>query len=153
MSKAHLTAISRKAVSAPMRRLRDTNRLIGRMLDYGCGRGYDAAALDMEQFDPHYSPVIPVGQFDTITCNYVLNTIECLVTKRQVLRTIDSLLGCTGYAYITVRNDRKSLNGSTTIGTWQDLTVLGLPVIMKTPEFVTYIMQKGESDCDVRQEF
>lgn len=141
MSVAHLTAISRKTISQPMQKL--ASKLIGRTLDYGCGRGYDATQLGLEQFDPYYQPNMPSGQFQTIVCNYVLNVIESLDEKRQVLADIQSRLSADGIAYISVRNDRKALRGQTSKGTWQDETVLDLPIVCKNSNHVTYALSKN----------
>ena len=138
MNKAHLTAISRKKPSAPMRALETAGRIVGRVLDYGCGRGYDACHYGAESFDPHYQPVMPSGRFDTIVCNFVLNVIESEQTRQSVLLDIKSRLGRNGRAYVTVRTDKKSLNGYTSKGTWQGRVVLDAPVVAKGSGFETY---------------
>ena len=76
LSTPHRTAIERKKVSAPMKFLEDEGHLEGRVLDYGCGRGFDAGALGLESYDPYFFPEVPKGKFDTITCNYVLNVVD-----------------------------------------------------------------------------
>jgi len=135
---AHRTAIARKTVSMPMRRLFDAGVINGRALDYGSGRGFDAQALCMESYDPHYSPLMPDGLFDTITCNYVLNVIESAEERLRVMRAIQNALAPNGTAYITVRTDKKALIGKTRIGTWQGLIVLDLPVVQRGSGYVTY---------------
>lgn len=102
------TAIKRKAPSLPMRHLSGKNLLVGRMLDYGSGRGYDAEHFKMVKFDPHFAPERPSGKFNTIVCNYVLNVVD-IPTQRQILDDIKSLLVEGGIAYVSVRRDLKTM--------------------------------------------
>ena len=139
---AHKTAIKRNKISAPMQKLLKDGRITRPSLDYGCGRGDDAYFLNMSRFDPYYFPSKPVGPFETITCNYVLNVIESQQERMEVLGAISALLSKNGKAYITVRNDIKNLKGYTKIGTWQGKIELDLPVLYKNSGFVTYIMEK-----------
>lgn len=145
MSKAHLTAIARKKPSKPVVRLKATGAIVGRTLDYGCGRGADTDYLGCEGYDPHYRPARPVGTFDTVVCNYVLNVIASESERVAVLRDVQDLLTEDGFAYITVRNDRKALNGYTSRGTWQGLIVLDLPIRRKCADYVTYTLRKRTS--------
>lgn len=86
-NKAHLTAISRKSPSAPMMYLAKMGLLKGKMLDYGCGRGYDADAFGMAKYDPFWFKCddFCAGEFDTITCNYVLNVIEDFKERKALV--------------------------------------------------------------------
>jgi hypothetical protein len=85
-------------------------------------------------------------------CNYVLNVIESAEARRAVLHDIDDLLRDDGCAYITVRANRKDLKGLTSIGTWQGLIILDLPVLKGCRDSITYVMRKGDSDCDMSAE-
>ena len=142
MNKSHLTAITRKGPSLPMRRLDGDGLLVGRVLDYGCGRGDDMVAFDIEGYDPYYWPDSPTGTFNTITCNYVLNVLRYKKERQAVLDIIRSKLTPRGKAYITVRNDRRNLNGRTSRGTWQCVVKLKYPVLYKTAGYVTYILER-----------
>lgn len=139
---SHRTAIKRKKPSAPMQALNKKSRLYGRTLDYGCGRGFDAHTYGMEKYDPHFAPDKPKGLFDVITCNFVLNVIEDEADRIAVLRDIQSRLKSDGVAYITVRTNVKSLNGCTSIGTWQGHIVLDLTVFRKGSGYTTYALFK-----------
>ena len=142
MNKAHLTAISRKAPSVPMRRLHKANRLQGRnMLDYGCGRGYDADTYGMDKHDPHYYDRgdLCIGDYDVITCNYVLNVIDCPKARQAVLDDIRVLLMKGGIAYITVRRDIKT-EGYTKRNTYQENITLNLPILWENKQYCTYIL-------------
>lgn len=152
MEVAHKTAMTRTKLSAPAGWLNRAGRLKGRMLDYGCGRGGDADRLDCEGYDPHYRPVVPVGPFDTIICNFVLNVIESHSVRRSVLSDIDSLLADDGRAYITVRTDKCELTGRKANHTWQSLVVLDLPVVKRGNGYIVYMLYKGNSNCAMHVE-
>ena len=140
---AHRTAIARKAPSAPMKQLKANGRLVGRMMDYGSGRGFDANHFRMESYDPYFDPVMPDGLFDTITCNFVLNVVESEAERATILQDIRNRLEKTGRAYISVRTDHANLNGRTKIGTWQGRIVLDAPIVSKGSGFVTYCITRG----------
>jgi hypothetical protein len=89
---AHKTAITRKKLSKPARYLKDNELLRGRVLDYGCGRGGDTERIGCEGYDPHFRPEQPVGKFDTIMCNFVLNVIESPKAIERVIRDIQGRL-------------------------------------------------------------
>ena len=77
----YLTAIRQTTLSAPTRYLLQHGMLKGRILDFGCGFGFDADELkrqgyDIAGYDYYYRPKYPEGKFDTILCNYVLNVLE-----------------------------------------------------------------------------
>lgn len=100
------TAITRKKPSVPTRYLTENDLLKGRILDFGCGRGFDSQYLGCESYDPNFQSNMPEGQFDTIICNYVLNVVDEGV-EYQVLREIWNKLKIGGTAYISVRRDSK----------------------------------------------
>ena len=139
---AHKTAITRKNPSVPMRNLDKKGLLTGKMLDYGCGKGFDAIHFEMDSYDPHFYPDLPAGQFDTITCNYVLNVVDEDQVK-GILIKISNLLNNGGNAYITVRRDIKK-EGFTSKKTYQRNVTLPLPVLKETSSFCTYILTKGK---------
>jgi len=142
MSKAHLTAISRKKLSSPAQYLHDQNLLSGRILDYGSGRGFDADQLNAEKFDPYYAPHQPFGKYETIYCNFVLNVIEDEDMRLATVFRIWHLLQKGGTAYISVRNDKRALKGRTSKGTWQGFIQLDLPIQKQNASFVMYKITK-----------
>jgi hypothetical protein len=114
--------------------------LIGRLLDFGCGWGFDANFYQMDAYDPFYFPRLPQGEFNTITCTYVINVL--LPEERMyALRYIHSLLARGGSAYITVRRDVQN-EGWTKAGTYQENAVLGLESVRKCASYEIYRMRK-----------
>lgn len=105
----HLTAIRRTELSVPTRWLLKQGRLKGRILDFGCGLGYDTDELsrqgyDIVGYDNYYRTDPPEGKFDTIICQYVLNVLE-QPDQAQVMMEVSSLLKPRGMAYYAVRRD------------------------------------------------
>lgn len=142
MNKSHLTAIRRNKLSFPMAELQKRGLLKGRILDYGCGRGDDAEALNLDKFDPHYFPDTPKGVYSTITCIYVLNVIPALEANEVIGRMI-KLLSPNGKMYIAVRRDLKTSRTSKR-GTLQRIIKLDLPIISKPLTFCIYMWENRE---------
>jgi diadenosine tetraphosphate (Ap4A) HIT family hydrolase len=106
---SHLTAIERTALSYPARIVQKQHKLIGKILDFGCGIGKDVellkqAGLDIEGYDPFYFPEFPTEKFDTIICFYVLNVL-LPEEQAEVLMNVSLLLKPNGKAYFAVRRD------------------------------------------------
>lgn len=127
MNKSHLTAITRKKPSLPTQYLYSVGLLYGEILDYGCGRGFDASYYFMDKYDKYYHPAKPKKLYDTIICNYVLNVVD-LLEGEDIIKDIKSMLKHSGIAYITVRRDKYN-EGFTHKGTYQRHVVLDLPVV------------------------
>lgn len=105
----YLTAIKRTSLSVPTRYLLQHNLLKGRILDFGCGYGFDTDELkrqgyDITGYDYYYRPEYPDGKFDTILCNYVLNVLEPYA-QAEVMMNVTNLLAPTGTAFFAVRRD------------------------------------------------
>ena len=115
--KKHRTAIGRTKLSLPAKFLSSQGLLTGRTIDIGSGRGFDSKALGLEQYDPHFSPEMPAGKFDTVMSNYVVNVL----TDEEIPEFLDgirAILNPGGKAYISIRADVKK-EGWTKIGTYQ----------------------------------
>lgn len=143
MNKSYQTAISRNKISQPMKYLSETGKLSGLKLDYGCGKGFDASHFHMDKFDPYYFNHIPAFDYDTITCNYVLNVIESERDIIDTLYNIQDLLSQFGIAYITVRRDIKQ-DGLTQKGTFQSTVFLNLKSIKRTSQYEIYELTKHD---------
>mgnify|MGYP001557725919 CR=1 FL=1 len=103
------TAISRTKPSAPMQKVIEQLGDIStkRILDYGCGRGFDADHYNFLKYDPNPRwgcTEMPEGKFDVIVCNYVLNVVP-QKHHEEILQDIKSRLNENGVAYISVRAD------------------------------------------------
>lgn len=106
---SHLTAIERTSLSYPARIVLNQNKIIGKVLDYGCGIGKDVEILKNKGFlivgyDPFYFTTFPTEKFDTILCFYVLNVL-LPEEQAEVLMNVSSLLTPNGKAYFAVRRD------------------------------------------------
>lgn len=152
---AHKTAITRSKVSAPTKFLlreahvRDLDNK--RVLDFGCGKGYDADVYGFDKYDPSYFPDYPTGQYDYIICNYVLNVLT-KEDEADILEQIDELLTPDGVAFITVRRDKSHKYGALTPeghfterGTYQRWVDLPFDSINSGGGSKTFTMHKGES--------
>ncbi len=135
MNEPHRTAITRSKLSAPAKLLEERGELDGRVLDYGCGRGFDAGELGLESYDPYFFPSIPKGKFDTIICNYVLNVVDEDI-QAWIIHDIESRLKPGGHAFISVRRDI----GNTDT---QRHVKLNLPIVEENAGFCMY-----ETFCD-----
>ncbi len=132
MSQTAKTAISRRSMSAPAQRLRKLDLIRGRVLDYGCGQGKDVEELGCAGYDPHFSPKMPRGRFDTILCTYVLNVLP-EDEAQTVVEDVVSRLKPGGRAFFSVRRD---MTGCADI---QRLVTLDLPVeVEKKGRFCIY---------------
>jgi 2-polyprenyl-3-methyl-5-hydroxy-6-metoxy-1,4-benzoquinol methylase len=119
MDNSYKTAITRSKPSSPVKWVEkrwqelngDKDTLFDhvreggiKILDYGCGRGFDASYMNAERYDPHWFPVEPEGEFDVIFCTYVLNVVD-RQEQVKILDRLDELAapGCS--RYVTVRRD------------------------------------------------
>jgi hypothetical protein len=141
--KSFKTAISRRSPSSPTRWLSENGLLIGRCLDFGCGKGFDTDYFGMVGYDPYYRPQFPDGEFDTIICIYVLNVLSSFEERDEVLRSVVQLLKPDGVAYFAVRRDLKK-SGFTSKGTYQGIVNLNLIVIHKTSHYLIY---QADREC------
>ena len=122
ITKPWLTAISRRKPSRP---LKETLDLIeGRVLDFGCGKGYDADYLvglgyDIEKYDKYYFPEKPEGTFDTILCFYVLNVIPAN-ERKEVINEIKNYLKPRGKVIFAVRTPEE-IEREAKMGRWEHI--------------------------------
>lgn len=137
---SYKTAIKRNSISGPTKWLLKNKLLNGRVLDYGCGYGYDADKLNFDKYDPYYFPEFPTGKYDVIFCNYVLNVIPDEKERSDILDKIKSLLKPDGYALISVRRDLDNIDFEQTSKGFQGLVYLDLPILVENKQFAIYIL-------------
>lgn len=106
---SHFTAIQRTSLSYPARIVLNQKKLLGKVLDFGCGLGKDVELLrekgiDITGYDPFFYPEYPTEKFDTILCFYVLNVL-LPEEQERVLMQVSNLLKANGKAYFAVRRD------------------------------------------------
>ena len=94
-------AVNRRTVSFAANWLVNGSLVTGRVLDYGCGFGFDAEHFGWEAFDPYYRQAAPKGHFDTIVCNHVLNMLT-RTSRTEVINNILRLLSGEGVAWLIV---------------------------------------------------
>lgn len=88
----HRTALSRNALSVPVRYLQRHGFLDGRFsfLDYGCGKGDDVErvrelGVAATGWDPYFENDGPPAQADVVNLGYVVNVIEDLAARAEAL--------------------------------------------------------------------
>lgn len=133
------TASPRTEASKPARYLKENGLLIGRLLDYGCGRGRDVEAFHMAGYDPHWRPdasVLIKRRYHTITCSYVLNVVHEDL-QPLIIADVMALLAPGGKAYFTVRRDIK-VRQMVTKNTLQRPVYLDLPIVLEDSKLCMY---------------
>ena len=136
---SQFTAIKRNKPSAPMRWLQRNSLLVGRTLDFGCGRGMDASTYDLEAYDPYWRPEMPTGLFDTIVCIYVLNVVTILQSG-GIIEQIKEKLEPGGKAYFAVRRDLKRARKGR--GCIQRRVMLAFPSVREVGSYQIYVYVK-----------
>ena len=140
----HKTATKRNKPSAPAKWIYDNlGFYTDDALDYGCGKGYDAYYFGIKKWDINGDSWwnLKGYDFETILCSYVLNVIPSEYDRKQVISHIQRHLTPDGNAYLTVRNDKKNLNGWTKRGTYQTFVDLPLPIVHKTSGYIIYRLE------------
>ena len=98
------TAIPRNRMSTPMRYYQNHGYLTGDVLDYGCGRDVHNFA----RYDPAWHPATHVLErtYETVTCNYVLNVLETILQRTELLDTLRDLISDGGHGLIAIYRAR-----------------------------------------------
>jgi 2-polyprenyl-3-methyl-5-hydroxy-6-metoxy-1,4-benzoquinol methylase len=113
----------------------------GRVLDFGCGHGFDADTFGWESYDPYYRPIKPVGPFDTIVCIHVLSALT-RNNRSRVTSRIRELLAIGGMAYLAVPRDIPVSGKLGIHHNLQNHVALTLPSIFADKKLEIYAMHK-----------
>jgi hypothetical protein len=144
-------AIRRETVSRTPQILTERGLLRGRILDYGCGFGFDADHFGWEAYDPHYRAKTPEGLFDTVVCNHVANMLT-RTSRRQLYRVLEELLTPQGRAYLSVSRKIPVAGKLGVRKRIQNYVVLTLPSVYRDGELEIYRLERGSTFEDRTQE-
>ena len=144
-------AVRRETVSRTARFLQGRRLLRGRVLDYGCGFGFDADHFGWEAFDPYYRQRLPQGAFDTVVCNHVANMLT-RGSRQELFSTILALLAPQGKAYLSVSRKIPVAGKLAMRKRIQNYVVLTLPSLFRDEELEIYRLEAGSVFEDVTRE-
>ena len=134
-------AIKRAKPSRAATIIAEQGRAIGRVLDYGCGFGFDAETYGWEGYDPYYRPSEPEPLYDTVVCISVLNALS-RNNRTKVITRIRSLLATDGRAYLAVPRDLPVTGKLGMHHSLQNYVVLTLPSIYRDERLEIYEMTR-----------
>ncbi|MFN3153141.1 hypothetical protein [Bremerella sp.] len=134
-------AIRRRSVSVAANWLVQANLIQGRVLDYGCGFGFDADCFGWDAFDPYYRPAPPQGEYDTIVCNHVLNMLT-RSSRTQVIASIQQHLYASGTAWLVVPRNIPCRGKVGLRKRIQNYVILDLPSAWVTDNLEIYKLEK-----------
>ena len=135
-------AICHQQVSDAAQWLVENDCIGGRVLDFGCGHGFDADHFGWCGYDPYYRQLLPDGAFDTIVCNHVLNMLTRW-SREAALQKIEALLNDDGNAWLIVPRNIPSTGKLGTRKRIQNFVVLELPSVFLDDKFEIYKMSSG----------
>ena len=144
-------AVRRETVSSTARFLDEHRLLRGRVLDYGCGFGFDADHFGWEAFDPHYRQRLPDGLFDTVVCNHVANMLT-RDSRQELFRALQARLRPQGKAYVSVSRKIPKAGKVALRKRIQNYVVLTLPSLFRDDELEIYRLETGGDFKDRTQE-
>lgn len=145
-------APERTSLSKTASLLVDRGFVRGRVLDYGCGMGFDADQLGWCSFDPYYRPRRPEGVFDTIVVNHVVNILT-RGSREALFAEIRNLLADDGVAYISVARNIPTAGKAGPRKRIQNYVVLTLPTVFADNEEEIYRMEKKAPFEDRTREY
>lgn len=106
----------------------ENKKVNGRVLDYGCGHGFDADHFGWSGYDPYYRQAKPDGKFDTIICNHVLNMLT-RSSRASALASIQLLLKENGIGWLVVPRNIPQTGKLGARKRIQNFVILSLPTI------------------------
>ncbi len=144
-------AVRRETVSKTAQLLDERGLLVGRVLDYGCGFGFDADHFGWEAYDPHYRQKAPEGVFDTVVCNHVANMLT-RASRRKLFEALTALLAPKGRAYVSVSRKIPVEGKLAMRKRIQNYVVLTLPSVYRDGELEVYRLERGRAFEDLTRE-
>jgi ATP adenylyltransferase len=145
-------APNRAALSKTARVLLEGRLIRGRVLDYGCGRGYDADAQGWDAFDPYYRPTLLRGPYDTIIVNHVVNVLT-RDSRIKLYSQVQALLSNDGVAYLSVARNIPKIGKAGVRQRLQNYVILTLPSVYADVEEEIYELKNGAEFADRTLEF
>ena len=146
------TAVRRTKPSRAAEILASRGLVKGRVLDYGCGYGFDADHFGWDGYDPYYRPAEPQGSYDTIVCSLVLNALS-RNNRAKVLARIRELLADDGHAYLAVARDLPVTGKLGIHHSLQNYVVLTLPSVFADETLEIYDMTKASRIEDLTRDY
>jgi hypothetical protein len=144
-------AVRRATVSKTAHFLNEHRLLRGRVLDYGCGFGFDADHFRWEAYDPHYRQKFPNGLFNTIVCNHVANMLT-RHSRQELFRALQALLAPMGMAYVSVSRKISVVGKIAMRKRIQNHVVLTLPSLFHDEELEICRLEAESVFEDITQE-
>lgn len=142
----------RVALSKTARVLIARGLIRGRVLDYGCGHGFDADDQGWEGYDPYYRPTPPTGPYDTVIVNHVANILT-RGSRAALLKQVGDLLASGGAAYVSVARNIPVAGKHGPRRRLQNYVVLTLPTVYADAEEEVYQLVAGATYQDRTREF
>jgi hypothetical protein len=146
------TAVKRDRPSQAAEGLVGKGLVRGRVLDYGCGFGFDADHFGWNSYDPFYRPKEPEGEYDTIVCTLVLNALS-RNNRARTLEKIRGLLAADGVAYLGVARNVPVAGKMGVHHSLQNYVVLTLPVVFEDEKLAIYAFRKSDEFEDRTKDF
>ena len=144
-------AIRRSTVSFAAQWLVEQNLMTGRVLDFGCGFGFDADHYGWEAFDHYYRQRDLEGNYDTIICNHVLNMLT-RASREKAIRKIQDSLATHGKAYLIVPRNIPVTGKVALRKRIQNYVILTLPTVYVDQKLEVYRMGKTTQCEDLTDE-
>ena len=156
-----LTAIHRRNISVPLQTILNNLREEDKILDYGCGHGYDLNFLKKNGFnikgfdkyiktfsDEDYSK----WKYDVIYCFYVLNVIAEESERIEVLSQIKNALKSSGEVYIAVRSEHELKRSKSKLNKYKDGVVTSKNTFQKyfSEEDLTSLLENQFSEYEIK---
>lgn len=144
-------AVEHEQPSDAAKWLVDNKKVRGRVLDYGCGHGFDADHFGWTGYDPYYRQDSPEGKYDTIICNHVLNMLT-QGSRKSVLSKIHALLNENGIVWLVVPRNIPTSGKLGARKRIQNFVVFDLPTVFVDGNFEIYQMSSDSRIVDKTNE-